>query len=140
MPEWAVVVSIVAVPVPEQLGVTTCQVPLGVDPVWSSKPEQTTAPEQPGGGLGEGLGLGDGLGDGLGRWGTRSQGPMVTAPLTACQNLIEAVRVWRSPWLDLPCTLSGQKVAIRSLGDSVNVSAGPSCGCGLGYSTFPDCP
>jgi len=50
LPLCAVVVSMVAVPAPEQSGLTTAQSPDGVEPVWFSKPSQSTAPAHPTGG------------------------------------------------------------------------------------------
>jgi hypothetical protein len=43
-------VSTVAVPLPEQSGAAVVHWPEGAEPVWSSKSEQITAPEQPAGG------------------------------------------------------------------------------------------
>src|SRR4051812_13591631 len=47
LPLWAVEVSTVTAPAPEQSGAATVQSPVRLLPLWSSKPEQTTAPEQP---------------------------------------------------------------------------------------------
>ncbi|GLW72717.1 hypothetical protein Kpho02_50160 [Kitasatospora phosalacinea] len=68
--------STVTVPAPAQSGAATVQSPVRALPFWSSKPEQTTAPEQPvppppvelalGLGLELGLELDEGLADGLG--------------------------------------------------------------------------
>ncbi|GLW56372.1 hypothetical protein Kpho01_43830 [Kitasatospora phosalacinea] len=62
--------STVTVPAPAQSGAATVQSPVRALPFWSSKPEQTTAPEQPVPPppveLALGLGLADALADGLG--------------------------------------------------------------------------
>ncbi|WP_344355328.1 hypothetical protein, partial [Micromonospora lupini] len=50
LPLCVVAVSMVAVPAPEQSGFTTVQSPDGVEPVWFSKPSQSTAPAHPTGG------------------------------------------------------------------------------------------